>query len=63
MATFQQKHKEAYIKILETLKEEIPYWDWDEDYFDSGLGDNYDAQLEWSNNRIDELINFIKGVK
>jgi hypothetical protein len=56
-------NKEVYIHILNDVKANaFPTWDWEEDYHESGLQDRED-RIEWSNERVDEIIKLIESIK
>jgi hypothetical protein len=50
--------KSECIRILEDMKVQISIWDWDEDYYRSGL-DSKDERVDWTMDRINKVIEIV----
>ena len=51
--------KEECIAILENLKEEMSFWEWDEDYYHSGYKDR-NERIDWTIDRMNKVIEIVK---
>jgi len=51
--------KEKSILILEDMKKQVETWDWDEDYYNSGLEMRED-RIEYAQAMITDMIDYFK---
>lgn len=52
--------KEECLTILKDFKEYIEEWDFDEDYYNSGI-ENREERISWAKDRIDKMIEIINN--
>lgn len=50
--------REECIAIIDDLTNEIDYWDWEEDYYKSGL-DTREEWIDWTKERLNKIKQII----
>ena len=55
----KEPSKEDCVDVLNSLKDEVEFWDWDYDYYHSGFAEKED-QIEWAKHILDVAIAAVK---
>ena len=55
-------NKDECLAILKDVKDVVESWDWDEDYYNSGLTDRQERIL-WTQERLDKIVELVTNTE